>query len=47
MIGFCILHDLKNTNTFFKHKPIHLTTWQSPDPYVNQMDSKTSTQRKN
>ena len=43
MIEFYILHNLKTTNAFFKHKPIHLTTWQSPVPYVNLIKSKTKT----
>ena len=40
-------HNLHITNTFFKHKPIHLTTWQSPAPYVNITDCKTNTPRRN
>ena len=40
------IYNLKITNTFFKHKPIHLTTWQSPVPYVNITDCKTSTPRR-
>ena len=48
MIEFCIQHTLKITDTFLKHKPIHLTTRQSPAvPYVNHIDSKTNTQEKN
>lgn len=35
------------TNTFFKHKPIHQTTWESPRSYKNVIDSKTGKIRKN
>ena len=34
------MNNLKITNTFSKHKPIHLTTWQSPAPYVEITDCK-------
>ena len=40
------IYNLKITNTFFKHKPIHLTAWQSPDPYLNITDCKTNTPRR-
>ena len=40
------IYNLKITYTFFKHKLIHLTTWQSPVPYVNITDSKTNTTRR-
>ena len=40
------IYNLKITNTFFKHKTIHLTTWQSPVPYVNITDCKTNTPRR-
>ena len=43
MIELCILLNLKITNNFFKHKPIHLTTLQSPAPYINHIDSKINT----
>ena len=35
------LHTLRITNTFFKHKQTHQTTWRSPAPYKNVNDSKT------
>ena len=42
----CKLHNLLITNTIFKHKPSHQTTWISPlpptfppkNPYQNQTD---------
>ena len=47
LIEFCMLHKLKITNTFFKHKAIHLTTWESPVNVTNINDSKTNTPRRN
>ena len=47
MIEFCVMNNLKITNTFFKYKPIHLTTRQSPVPYVNITACKTNTPRRN
>ena len=38
---------MKITNAFFKQKPIHVTTWQSPAPYVNITDCETNTPRGN
>ena len=32
LIEFCKLHNLLITNTIFKHKPSHQTTWISPLP---------------
>ena len=46
MIELCILRNSKIANAFFKHKPIQLTTWQSSAPYLNQINSKTNTQKK-
>ena len=40
------VYNLKIANTFSKHKPIHLTAWQSPDPYLNITDCKTNTPRR-
>ena len=47
LIELCSIHNLRITNTFFKHKPIHLTTWQSPAAYKNIIDSKTRKPRMN
>ena len=48
MVEFCKLHNLTLTNTIFKQKPNHQTTWTSPikvsqqnnrkNPYRNQID---------
>ena len=46
LIELCKLHNLLITNTIFKHKPRHQTTWISPlpptflrkNPYRNQID---------
>jgi len=36
LIELCTIQNLRitNTNTFFKHRPIHQNTWQSPAPYA-------------
>ena len=47
MIEFCVMNYFKITNLFSKHKPIHLTTWQSPAPYANITECKTNTPRRN
>jgi len=48
LIELCSLHNLRITNTFFKHKPIHQTTWTSPTQYKNVVDdSKTKQPRRN
>ena len=47
LIDLCNIHNLRITNTFFKHKPIHQTTWQSPSAFKNIIDSRTNKQRKN
>ena len=30
LINFAKINNLKLTNTFFKHKPSHISTWESP-----------------
>ena len=47
LIELCNLHNLRITNTFFKHKSTHQTTRISPAPYKNVNDSKTKPLRKN
>ena len=34
LIEFCKLHNLLITNTIYKHKPSHQTTWISPLPSI-------------
>ena len=31
LLNFSIINNLKLVNTFFKHKPTHITTWTSPE----------------
>ena len=46
LLNFSSINNLKLVNTFFKHKPTHITTWTSPETprgsrrnsYRNQMD---------
>ena len=40
------IYNLKITNAFFKHKPIHLITSQSPASYVNITDYETNSPRR-
>ena len=40
-------NNLKLTNTFFRHKPAHITTWESPERILDFIDSKSGTVRKN
>ena len=47
LIELCNLHNLRITNTIFKHKPTHQTTWTSPAPYKNVTDSKIKSLQKN
>ena len=47
LLEFAEMHDLKITNTFFKHKPAHSTTWKCPEKRGQVTDSRTRTTRKN
>ena len=47
LIELCSLHNLRITNTFFKHKPIYQTTWTSPTKHKNVIDSKSKLPRRN
>ena len=47
LLEFAKINNLRLTNTYFKHKPSHQTTWECP-PRTNQIiDSKTKETRKN
>ena len=50
--GFALLelatsYNLKLTNTFFRHKPSHVSTWESPERKLDFIDSKSGIIRKN
>ena len=45
LIEFCSLRNLRISNTFFKHKPILQTTWQSPANYKNMTDAETNSKK--
>ena len=47
LLEFAKMNDLKITNTFFKHKPSHLTTWECPERTNGNLDAKTQTVRRN
>ena len=47
LLEFAKRHNLKLTNTFFKHKPCHITTWECPKRINAHMDSRSSTTRRN
>ena len=47
LLEFAELHDLKLTNTFFKHKPAHMSTWQCPERTIQVTDSNSGTPRRN
>ena len=47
LLEFAKSHHMKITNTFFKHKPSHLTTWECPQRIQQHMDSATNTIRRN
>ena len=45
LLNFCLQHDLYLTNTNFKHKMVHRTTWQAPER--NNATHRDGTARKN
>ena len=47
LLEFAELQNLRLTNTFFKHKPAHMTTWQCPERTSQVIDSASGQPRKN
>ena len=47
LIEFSEMNNLKITNTFFKHKPAHTSTWQCPQRKSGTIDSNSQTPRRN
>lgn len=47
LLEFAEINNLKITNTFFKHRPAHITTWQCPLRTQEIIDSNSGTTRKN
>ena len=47
LIEFAEMNDLKITNTFFKHKPAHTSTWQCPQRREEILDANSGTTRRN
>ena len=47
LLEFAKQQNLKLTNTFFKHKPSHITTWESPSRSNAHLDSNSNKIRRN
>ena len=47
LLNFALMQGLYLTNTFFKHKPAHITTWQCPDGVAEKVDANSNTIRRN
>ena len=47
LLEFAKRNNTRQTNTFFKNKPSHLTTWESPQNIPSIIDSRTRIPRKN
>ena len=41
LIEFADMHNLKITNIFFKHRPVHCTTWKCSEKRGKILDSRT------
>ena len=47
LLEFAKRNDLRLTNTFFKHKPSHRTTWECPQRKSEHIDTKSGRTRRN
>ena len=47
LLQFAKQQNLKLTNTFFKHKPSHITTWECPSRSNEHIDSNSNKIRRN
>ena len=47
LLNFAKLHGLRLSNTFFKHKPSQISTWECPDRISDQIDAVSNTIRRN
>ena len=47
LLEFAKQNDLRLTNTFFKHKPCHRTTWECPNRINEHIDSRSGNIRRN
>ena len=46
LLNFAKTQNFKLTNTFFKHKPSHISTWESPTKFSNYSDKKSNAPRR-
>ena len=47
LLNFAKLHNFKLTNTFHKHKPAHITTWEEPNHINGRIDANSQLPRRN
>ena len=46
LLNFAKSNDMRLTNTFFKHKPPHITTWEAPERITTVIDKKSNRARR-
>ena len=46
LLNFAKLHNFKLANTFFKHKPSHISTWEEPDHKNERIDANSNSIRR-